>query len=105
MIKNFDKLLQSDAIKEVCAVIRSLCLDDDIRIQVSKAHEHARFLAVDLLCELTSLTESEYHSHVITPMFFKILFFRNSRQYIIYIKEIFPNCLPTNITKISLLFE
>ncbi|XP_075216357.1 armadillo repeat-containing protein 6 homolog isoform X2 [Lycorma delicatula] len=55
IVINFKTILKTALFKEVCGVIRSLCLDDDVRINVSKAHEHARTLAVDLLCPLTEL--------------------------------------------------
>lgn len=41
--------------KETCAVFRHLILDDDVRVEFSKAHEHARAIASDVLAELTEL--------------------------------------------------
>ncbi|KAK3912718.1 Armadillo repeat-containing protein 6-like protein [Frankliniella fusca] len=40
---------------EICEVIKALTLDDDIREQISRAHEHARLLAVNNLCKLCEL--------------------------------------------------
>lgn len=42
-------------LKETCAVFRHLILDDDVRVEFSKAHDHARAIAVDVLAELTEL--------------------------------------------------
>lgn len=42
-------------LKETCALLRHLILDDDVRIEFSKAHEHARTIAADVLVELTQL--------------------------------------------------
>lgn len=42
-------------LKETCSVFRHLILDDDIRVEFSKAHEHARAIATDVLVELTEL--------------------------------------------------
>lgn len=42
-------------LKETCTVFRHLILDDDIRIEFSKAHDHARAIASDVLAELTEL--------------------------------------------------
>uniref|UniRef100_A0A1B6K2F1 Armadillo repeat-containing protein 6 n=2 Tax=Homalodisca liturata TaxID=320908 RepID=A0A1B6K2F1_9HEMI len=40
---------------ELCGLMRSLTLDDDVRADVSKAHVHASTLAVEVLCPLTNL--------------------------------------------------
>lgn len=42
-------------LKETCSLFRHLILDDDVRIEFSKAHEHARIIAADALIELTHL--------------------------------------------------
>lgn len=47
----------SQVLKETCAVFRSLILDDDVRVEFSKAHEHARAIAVEVLITLTKLLE------------------------------------------------
>lgn len=46
---------QSQLLREACSVFRHLILDDDIRVEFSKAHEHARAIASDVLIELTEL--------------------------------------------------
>ena len=46
-------------VKNVCCVARALTLDDDIRVQFGKAHEHARDLASEMLCVLTDLLQSK----------------------------------------------
>lgn len=45
----------SDILREVLAVCRALVLDDDIRVEFGKAHEHARIIASEILCPLTQL--------------------------------------------------
>lgn len=35
--------------------MRHLILDDDVRVEFSKAHDHARAIAVEVLAELTEL--------------------------------------------------
>ncbi|XP_057663987.1 armadillo repeat-containing protein 6 homolog [Diorhabda carinulata] len=45
----------SDILREVLAVCRSLVLDDDVRVEFGKAHEHARIIASEILCPLTQL--------------------------------------------------
>ncbi|XP_026467253.1 armadillo repeat-containing protein 6 homolog [Ctenocephalides felis] len=42
-------------LKDICAVLRALCLDDDVRVEFGQAHEHARVIASDTLCSITSL--------------------------------------------------
>lgn len=48
-------------IRDACAVIRALVLDDDIRHEYGKAHEHASVIAKGALNVLTSLMPSKYH--------------------------------------------
>lgn len=56
-------LLHSDAgpmiVRPVCGVARALVLDDDIRVQFGKSHEHARELALEILSTLTDLLKSK----------------------------------------------
>ncbi|XP_034245394.1 armadillo repeat-containing protein 6 homolog [Thrips palmi] len=40
---------------ETCELIKLLTLDDDIREQISRAHEHARLIAINNLCILCDL--------------------------------------------------
>lgn len=47
-------------VKEVCAVIRYLILDDDVRVEFGKAHDHARLIANETITDLTELLASEY---------------------------------------------
>lgn len=42
-------------LKETCSLFRHLILDDDVRIEFSKAHEHARTISADCLVDLTRL--------------------------------------------------
>jgi len=48
----------ANEIKEACSVIRALVLDDDIRHEYGKAHEHATIMAKDALDILTELLKS-----------------------------------------------
>ncbi|KAJ8978531.1 hypothetical protein NQ317_000903 [Molorchus minor] len=49
-----------DVVKEALSVSRALILDDDVRVQYGKAHEHARAIAMETLCALTSLLRRHY---------------------------------------------
>lgn len=46
-------------VKEVCVVLRALTLDDDIRHEYGKAHEHAAAIARQTLHTLTELLSSK----------------------------------------------
>lgn len=48
-------------IKDACSVIRALVLDDDIRHEYGKAHEHATFIAKGALDILTGLLSSRLY--------------------------------------------
>ncbi|XP_053687584.1 armadillo repeat-containing protein 6 homolog [Sabethes cyaneus] len=57
-LKQFKILVDSDAaeiVKNVCTLFRFLILDDDIRVEFGKAHEHARTLATETLADITKL--------------------------------------------------
>lgn len=53
------KCQESFLLKEVCCLYRYLVLDDDIRVEFGKAHEHARLIAGEALEEITRLLDSE----------------------------------------------
>lgn len=61
-LKPFLQRDEPDVVKELCIVLRSLILDDDIRVEFGKAHEHARMLAADFLVELANLLKSKIMS-------------------------------------------
>lgn len=46
-------------VKEVCVVLRGLTLDDDVRLEYGKAHEHAVAIARQTLQTLTNLLSSK----------------------------------------------
>lgn len=46
---------ETNIVRNVCACFRFLILDDDIRVEFGKAHEHARLIASECLVELTQL--------------------------------------------------
>lgn len=47
----------SDLLCAVLGVLRALVLDDDIRVEFGRSHEHARAIASDTLCSITNLLE------------------------------------------------
>ncbi|EAT35562.1 AAEL012273-PA [Aedes aegypti] len=58
MLKHLKTLVghnEAEVVKNVCALFRFLILDDDIRVEFGKAHEHARTLAVETLPDITKL--------------------------------------------------
>lgn len=58
LVKHLKPLLgrdEVDIIKNVCTCFRFLILDDDIRVEFGKAHDHARMIAQECLVELTQL--------------------------------------------------
>ncbi|XP_053665050.1 armadillo repeat-containing protein 6 homolog [Anopheles marshallii] len=54
-IKPFLARSEPDVIRNTCTLFRYLILDDDIRVEFGKAHEHARQLAGETLTEITQL--------------------------------------------------
>lgn len=44
----------------VLGVLRSLVLDDDVRVEFGRAHDHAKAIASDALPLLTQLLSSKY---------------------------------------------
>jgi hypothetical protein len=58
LVKHLKPLLtrnETEIIRNVCTCFRFLILDDDIRCEFGKAHEHARLIASECLIELTQL--------------------------------------------------
>lgn len=58
LVKHLKPLLnrsETSIIKNVCTCFRFLILDDDIRCEFGKAHDHARLIAAECLVELTKL--------------------------------------------------
>lgn len=58
VVKQFKRLIEnsdSEVVKHACALFRFLILDDDIRVEFGKAHEHARTLANEMLPDITKL--------------------------------------------------
>lgn len=58
IVKHLKPLLsreETEIIKNVCVTLRFLILDDDIRVEFGKAHDHARMIAQECLVELTQL--------------------------------------------------
>lgn len=51
----FVRFLVVQVLKETCSLFRHLILDDDVRVEFSKAHDHARTIAADVLVNLTHL--------------------------------------------------
>lgn len=42
-------------LNDTCALFRGLVADDDVRVEISKAPEHARIIASEVLVDLTKL--------------------------------------------------
>lgn len=51
-------------IKDACSVIRALVLEDDIRHEYGKAHEHATIMAKGALDVLTELLTSRLYFQI-----------------------------------------
>lgn len=49
----------AEVVRRLCTVLRFLILDDDVRVEFGKAHDHAKAIATVLLAELTALMGSE----------------------------------------------
>ncbi|XP_058067338.1 armadillo repeat-containing protein 6 homolog [Anopheles bellator] len=54
-LKTFLSRPEPAIIRNVCCLFRYLILDDDIRVEFGKAHEHARALAGETLADITQL--------------------------------------------------
>ncbi|XP_055854103.1 armadillo repeat-containing protein 6 homolog [Episyrphus balteatus] len=52
LLKPLVHVKNPNVMKDVCAVLRYLVLDDDIRVEFGKAHEHARLIAAEVIVEL-----------------------------------------------------
>jgi len=61
--------VDAQEIKDACSVIRALVLDDDIRHEYGKAHEHATIMAKGALDVITGLLKSKLYlnSFIINP--------------------------------------
>lgn len=58
LVKHLKPLLNSsdtEVVRNICVCIRFLILDDDIRVEFGKAHDHARMIAQECLVDLTQL--------------------------------------------------
>lgn len=58
LMKHLKPLLarsETEIVRQVCTCFRFLILDDDIRCEFGKAHDHARMIAQECLVELTQL--------------------------------------------------
>jgi len=47
--------------RETLSVCRGLVLDDDVRVEFGRAHEHARVIASETLCPIMALLSSEFN--------------------------------------------
>lgn len=50
-----------DVMRETLSVCRGLVLDDDVRVEFGRAHEHARVIASETLCPIMALLSSEFN--------------------------------------------
>lgn len=49
----------SPLLRDILSVVRALVLDDDVRVEFGRSHEHARIIASDTLCAITGLLSSK----------------------------------------------
>lgn len=78
-------LLKSDdanVVRQTCAVLRYLIMDDDIRVEFGKAHEHARTIATESLSDLTKLLTSMSNIFSFKFHFLKFISFKQSLKTI-----------------------
>ncbi|CAG9809879.1 unnamed protein product [Chironomus riparius] len=62
-----------EIVRNVCTCLRYLILDDDIRVEFGKAHEHARLIAHECLSDLTLLlTEFKENPDVLAELMLTI---------------------------------
>lgn len=78
ILKPFLRCDECFFLKEVCCLFRFLVLDDDIRVEFGKAHDHARLIAGEVLEEITLLLNSRrnWFMQLNTPAFQLSLLFR-----------------------------
>lgn len=56
---HLDDEASTPLLRDVLGVLRALILDDDIRVEFGRAHEHAKAIAGDTLLTITSLLQSK----------------------------------------------
>lgn len=56
---NLQERTPLDLIRSTLALFRALVLDDDVRVEFGKAHEHARLIASEVLCSIMFLMSSK----------------------------------------------
>lgn len=68
-------------LKETCSLFRHLILDDDVRMEFSKAHDHAKAIATEVLIDLTRLLPGECFSYIYRFILtLKLLFYSSSNE-------------------------
>lgn len=56
---NLQERTPLELIRSTLALCRALVLDDDVRVEFGKAHEHARIIASESLCSIMFLMSSK----------------------------------------------
>lgn len=56
---HIDEGASAPLLRDVLGVLRALVLDDDVRVEFGRAHEHAKAIASDTLLAITSLLTSK----------------------------------------------
>ena len=82
-VKQFKILIEHsdpEVVKHACALFRFLILDDDIRVEFGKAHEHARTLATEMLPDITKLLFSEFVLSSTILVILQIFLFQSLNQ-------------------------
>lgn len=61
---HLDDEASTPLLRDVLGVLRGLILDDDVRVEFGKAHEHAKAIAGDTLLTITSLLKSNSYLRI-----------------------------------------
>lgn len=61
-----DSSSSRDLLYHICCLFRHLVLDDDVRVEFSQAHEHARTISSDNLSHLTKLLFSKQNMIIVS---------------------------------------
>ncbi|GAB0099685.1 Armadillo repeat-containing protein 6 homolog [Sergentomyia squamirostris] len=76
-------------IRELCSLLRNLVLDDDIRVEFGKAHEHARIIAESCLTDLTKmLHDFKGERDVISDLLLTIATLTVRNEYCLIVEDV-----------------
>ncbi|XP_055379864.1 armadillo repeat-containing protein 6 homolog [Condylostylus longicornis] len=90
-IMNYTKPLVKNpngkVVKDLCTLYRSLILDDDIRVEFGKAHEHARQIASEVLIDLTKILSEHDDVNVLSDLILTIASLVVRQEFCIAVEE------------------